>query len=195
MGLIIVLLFVLIYAFKKDKIDQFILVIVILTTLTLFHSCMKSTVIINDLIKTKDQSVEIAKGNIQDNFGSNRMFIWRNSIKVVPENISYGVGVDNFYYAFGDKPLTRKNKFYDKAHNEYLQILVCEGLYALLAYLLFIGIITIKGIKYSFKNNKLYLIIPVIGYIIQAFFNISVIEVAPIFYICLGLCSNREKEN
>lgn len=195
LGLIVVLIYVLIYALKKKETNKFIVIVIILTIISTIHSLVGSTVLINDIIKTKDQTIEIAKGNIKDNYGSNRIFIWKESIKVVPKNITYGVGVDNFYYAFGDKPLMKKNKFYDKAHNEYLQILVCEGLYALISYLLFLGVILVKGIKNSFKDNKLYLVIPVIGYMVQAFFNVSVIEVAPIFYICLGLCSNRIKEN
>ena len=43
-----------------------------------------------------------------------------------------------------------------------------------------------------FKDKKTYLLIPVVGYLIQAFFNISVIEVAPMFYMALGLCINKD---
>ena len=78
--------------------------------------------------------------------------------------------------------------FYDKVHNEYLQILITEGIFCLISYLVMYGIICIRGMKNSFKNKEIYLLLPVIGYLVQAFFNISVIEVAPIFFIALGLC-------
>ena len=75
----------------------------------------------------------------------------------------------------------------DKAHNEFLQTFITEGIIGLLIYLgLYISVIK-NGIKNSFKNENIYFILPIIGYLVQAFFNISVIEVAPLFYIALGL--------
>lgn len=193
-GLIVALGYVLIYAIKKNKKSLLLIIVLLISLITLIESCSNQTTLVKDLIKTKNESIELAKGNAQDNFGTNRIYVWKESIKVIPNNITYGVGVDNFYYAFGDKPLIRKNKYFDKAHNEFLQILVCEGVYALISYMLFIGIIIIRGIKNSFKNNELYLIIPLIAYLIQSLFNISVIEVAPIFYIYLGLNTFRKEK-
>ena len=193
-GLIISLIYVLIYSLIKHKKILFLTTTIIITLVTIIISCLNQTTLVNDLIKTKDQSVEIVKGNVKDNYGTNRIFVWKNAIKVVPKNLTYGVGIDNFYYAFGDKPLMFNQRYFDKAHNEYLQILVCEGIYALLSYLVFVGIIVINGIRYSFNKTKLYLVLPIVAYLTQAFFNISVIEVAPLFYIYLGLCSNRNKE-
>ena len=57
----------------------------------------------------------------------------------------------------------------------------------MISYLLLYGIIVIKELIYIFKEKEVFLILPVLGYLIQAFFNISVIEVAPIFFIILGL--------
>ena len=192
-ALICILIYTLVYAIRKNKKLIYGIIILIISLMTLFESITKTTSLVKDLITAKDQSIEIVKGNIKDNYGTNRMFIWKETIKVVPNNLTYGVGVDNFYYAFGKRPLVRKYRYIDKAHNEYLQILVCEGIYALISYLVFIGILVVKGIKYSNKNNTLFLLLPVLSYLVQAFFNISVIEVAPLFYICLGLLSEREK--
>ena len=45
-----------------------------------------------------------------------------------------------------------------------------------------------KNIKFIFKDKiQTALLFGVIGYLIQAFFNISVVSVAPIFWILLGL--------
>ena len=43
----------------------------------------------------------LLKGDVKDNFGTGRIYIWKNTLKVVPENMENGVGIDNFYYAFG----------------------------------------------------------------------------------------------
>ena len=66
------------------------------------------------------------------------------------------------------------------------------GIFALISYLIFYFIIIFRGIKNNYKEKSIYLILPVIGYLIQAFFSFSVIEVAPIFYISLGLLVDRD---
>ena len=192
-GLMAATIYLIFFAIKNKKIKLLIITLIILTIITVVQTKLGKTNLLKDLIKTKNQSVEIAKGNVKDNYGSNRMFIWKNTLKVVPENLHYGVGIDNFYYAFGDEPLVMKGWFFDKAHNEYLQILICEGIHALTAYLLFFGSILFIGLKYSLKNKNLLFFLPVIAYLVQAFFNISVIEVAPFFYAFLGLCVIRKE--
>ena len=193
-GLIVVLGFTFIYLFKKKRFKSFLVIFGLLLVGLLLASSNGSTTLIYDINKVKNQTVEMAKGHVEDDYGSNRIYIWKRTLRIVPKNIIHGVGIDNFYYAFRGKPITIDRWFFDKAHNEYLQVLICEGIFALLSYLLFFGIITIRGIKYSFKHSEVYLILPIIGYLVQAFFNISVIEVAPFFYVALGLCINREKE-
>ena len=197
-GLMAVIIYFLFYLIREKKYKKIIILLIIIPT-TIYYACIGQTTILSDYIKTGTEIKEISKGNIQENFGTNRMFIWKNTLKIVPKYIIHGAGIDNFYYAFGDKPLSRKRVstnttvVFDKAHNEYLQILVCEGIFCLIAYLVFYAIIVITGIKNSLKNKSIYLILPIIGYLVQAFFNISVISVAPIFYILLGLNIEREK--
>lgn len=195
-GFIAVLCYVLVYCIKNKYFKKLIIVSLIIICAVIGIKSLGKTKLAKDVIKTGEQATEIAKGNVDEKYGTNRLYIWKNTLKIVPKYIIHGVGVDNFYYAFDGKPLYSQNGkvFYDKAHNEYLQILVTEGIFCLIAYMAFYGIITIRGIKYSFKNKKLYLVIPVMGYLIQAFFNISVIEVAPLFYIALGLCMNDKDQ-
>ncbi|MGM9850502.1 MAG: O-antigen ligase family protein [Bacilli bacterium] len=194
-GLIIVLIYILIYIIKNKKLKEFIIIILILLTSILLITKADKTTLIKDLVKTKNETIEITKGNLNDKYGTNRVFIWKNTIKRVPHHILTGAGIDNFYYAFGEKPLKDNKWTYDKAHNEYLQILITEGIFALISYLLLFGWITIKGTINNYKNKEIYLILPVIGYLVQAFFNISVIEVAPFFYISLGLLVDRGISN
>jgi putative inorganic carbon (HCO3(-)) transporter len=132
---------------------------------------------------------EISTGNLNESYGTNRVHIWKETIKVVPKNIYFGVGIDNFLNAFGDEPLkSERGRMIDKAHNEYLQILITEGIFTLIAYLIFLISICLKGLK----MNSIYLI-PVFGYLVQAFFNISVIEVAPLLYILMGFIAKKAK--
>lgn len=191
---IIVLTVLIIYLIiKKKYLKTGLLILGFVIPLFIFTE-LDLTYAEKDLLQTKDEIVEITQGNMDDKFGTDRMYLWKKTVKIIPDHFWNGVGIDNFLYAFDGKSLPvlyDKNTVYDKAHNEYLQILITQGIFALLCWLGIYLLIVNEGLIYFFKENKTYLLLPVIGYLIQANFNISVIEVAPIFYIALGLCINR----
>ena len=195
LGLITIIIIVIIYAIKNKYIKKLISICIIIIFNFIFLDCMRLTAYIHDLSGVKTDVVEISKGNITDEQGTGRVKLWKEIIKIVPKYIIHGVGVDNFRNVLDGKPIVNKELklVYDKAHNEYLQILVTMGIFSLLSYLCLHFIIIKNGIKNAFKDKEMYLILPVIGYIVQAQFNISVIEVAPIFYIGLGLLVERNK--
>lgn len=135
--------------------------------------------------------------------GSHRIWIWRIALKLIPKKPILGCGPDNLWqgliqnctqatYEYAKKTHTA----IDKAHNEYLQIGVTLGLPALICYLTFIVWIILPKIKLTI-NNKIYFIIclGIISYLVQAFFNISTIGVAPEFWMLLGLIDNKDTIN
>ncbi|HBF76789.1 MAG TPA: hypothetical protein DEF85_06970 [Clostridiaceae bacterium] len=131
--------------------------------------------------------------------GSSRIFIWGKAIKLIPSKPILGYGPDTFNIPFmsnygSEVKETLGNLIIDKAHNEYLQIAVTTGIPSLIVYLLLIVTSIINGFK---AINKNILIIPficsIIGYIIQAFFNISVVSVAPIYFCFLGILNSINK--
>lgn len=78
------------------------------------------------------------------------------------------------------------NEGMDKAHNEYLEYAASGGIFTLITYLALVLIIVYKLLK-KIKSDKVKIIfLAVIAYLIQAFVNISVIMVAPLFWILLG---------
>lgn len=80
----------------------------------------------------------------------------------------------------------------DKAHNEYLNIAVTLGIPALIVYMIFLIAIVLPNLKYIFKRKDIFIILSIIGsYLVQAFFNISTIGIAPIFWLCLGIIDNK----
>lgn len=119
-------------------------------------------------------------------YGSGRLNIWRNSIKIVPKYWLTGAGIDNFGYVY---PVQNLKGYVDKAHNEYLQILITEGVFALIAYILFLLSLFIDGLK-SKESLSLVLIIGIVGYALQAFMNISVPLVAPFYFIVCGMLAS-----
>lgn len=139
---------------------------------------------------------------IIDHVGSSRMFIYRNSLPLMFERPLLGVGPDNFAEVFPQEDFQEfkgnQRQIVDKAHSEYIQLGVTTGLPALFIYLFLISYILFKLKPESFKNIDLSreedqnrfvkscLFFAIIGYVLQAVLNISVITVAPIYWTVLG---------
>lgn len=130
--------------------------------------------------------------------GSGRVRIWKMVLKVISKNIIIGTGPDTLAYALGRFEPYETFEFYmeaggipDKAHNEYLQIAATMGIPALIIYLAFVFQILANQKGFFYNNSTFILIIPIISYLTQAFFNISTIGVAPIFWFLLGLIQNE----
>ncbi len=195
-ALIGVLLFIIIYLIylKKTnvnisnyikKIGIFFVCILFIYSIAVYN---KST-INRDVIKMFNEVKDILKGNISYNFGTNRIEIWSKTMEVAPNYLIHGIGIDRFAYAMDNLYfITSKGTYVDKAHNEYLQILITQGIFALITYLLFLATIIKSCIK-NMKNNYIFiaLFLAITGYLIQAFFNISITRVSPILYIIMGL--------
>lgn len=128
--------------------------------------------------KSGDETKEL------ENYGSGRIKIWKNTLKVVPKYIWLGAGIDNLGRVYPAEH--NQGGVVDKAHNEYLEMLVTQGIFALITYLLFLINLFVDGMKSKSKLSWIFMI-GFIGYAMQAFLNISVIGVAPVFYIIMGM--------
>ena len=82
--------------------------------------------------------------------------------------------------------IEKYDKIIDKAHNEFLEYWACGGILTLISYVALIGVILTKLFKRREDDGcKIYFLM-ILGYVIQSFFNISVIGVAPLYWILLG---------
>ena len=195
-GLLFVLIFLFIYCIKnRSKFTKFLFVVCLIGFLSFNLASYHKTSLIKDFQKTQGEVTEISKGNVQGDYGTKRVELWRQTLKIVPKHLLHGVGLDNFIYAFDGNSLIIGHYRYDKVHNDYLQILITQGVFSLLCYLALYGIVFVIGTYHCFKNKESVFILPIIGYLTQIFFNISVIEVAPIFFISLGLLYYRGETN
>jgi O-antigen ligase len=149
---------------------------------------------INSVVK---ESYSVAANQTTGHEGSNRFFIWQKSLPLVKEYFWIGSGPDSFEFVYpNDNEETRafmNGQTVDKAHNEYLQIAITLGVPALMTYLCFLFLIlrrAFQAVKLAEGNEKILiygLIATIIGYLVQAFFNISTVPVAPIFWSILGI--------
>lgn len=136
--------------------------------------------------------------------GSQRVFIWSRTMNYLFDRPILGSGPDTFDRVFqmsseeAEFHFGSKIAYVDKAHNEYLQIAITLGLPALFAYLIFLFMVAFKSISFIRKGNcskyTICLFFGFLAYITQAFFNISVVSVAPVFWSLLGLLIGTYKK-
>lgn len=186
---------------KKDKNykKEIILVIVSIVSivgLTIIES-NRNDYLKKDLIEMFYQTKEVSNGNTEDTYGTGRIYIWKETIKKIGESPLTGIGADNFKLAFNPYLIDKvSGLIVNKAHNEYLQRMLCEGLFTGITFIIFIAIIFFKNIN-KYRDKMHYgLFLSFISYSIQAFFNISVTRVAPLYYIIMGLIifNNKNKD-
>ena len=134
--------------------------------------------------------------------GSGRALIWKMSFDIIKEHPFFGAGPENLKEALKQTKNKRSHAYgkltghtVDKAHNELLHVAAVSGFPALLLYLLFIALIFKENISEFIRiNTKSVIAFAVLAYIIQSLFNISVIAVAPIFWVLLGLFASKQEE-
>ncbi len=131
--------------------------------------------------------------------GSTRVYIWEKVVELIRMRPFFGFGLDTMYIAleanFRGQIIGDLGRYvnWDKAHNEYLNIAVSSGIPSLLAYLGFLFFALKKGLK-KMKINEAYvpLLAAIIGYLVQAMFNIQVVMVYYLFFAYLGILTAKE---
>lgn len=138
---------------------------------------------------------QILRGNYNDKFGHNRLFTWKRTLRLVKVHPLFGIGPDNFkeFFAryFHDEAVEMfpsSNGGLDKAHNEFLDVLLDNGILGLLAYLAFFGWL----LYYAFSKSKNRGIAPVFGvavaaYMAHAFFGYQLPLHSPIMWMMIGM--------
>lgn len=199
LGFLCSMVFIYLYIIKnKLYIRRLVLISILIFAITIGFNLINNGAVFGRFTSIGKDITSIVNNN-SDNAGSNRVFIWKRAVKLIPERPMFGSGPDNFGIVFMNKFQNEVYKdwtyiYVDKAHNELLQMAIATGVPSLILYLSFLFFILKKGFK-QIKSDRY--IIPilgsVIGYTIQAFFNISVVSVAPLFWVMLGLISNFAK--
>jgi len=138
----------------------------------------------------------------KERLGSARGYIWSRTLPLIKNAPLLGYGPDNFAVVFPQDDYIGKIKAYgtaqmmvDKPHNTLLQIAVNTGIPAFLAFLVLVGFYFIQSCKLYLKNindSLLTLIgaavfLSVSGYLTAGLFNDSVVGIAPIFWVLLGM--------
>ena len=136
---------------------------------------------------------------IPDSLFSNRGYIWSRAI---PQIKLLGFGPDTFPLIFPQNDPKRKLKLFNntktlvlRPHSLYLQIAHSSGLLGLLSFLsgiLCLIYFNFKKLKVPIKNQNdspihLGIFFGIIGYLIAGIFNDSIVAIAPIFWLFIGV--------
>jgi putative inorganic carbon (HCO3(-)) transporter len=196
------------YCFKnKEYMKRYLIALGIFAVIfIMLNSLTNSTV----LSRFSSIGIDITKISSKDNdtVGSSRLYIWKRGITFIPEHPILGSGPDTFGVIFLQKYFDEleymqriTGGIVDKAHNEYLQLTVTSGIPALIIYLSLITLVTLRLIKKFRETTNNYqllylgLLMSIVGYLVQALFNISVVSVAPVFWAMLGIAANIGENN
>ena len=144
---------------------------------------------------------ELLHGDIDGSFGSGRIFIWQEVFQGTSNHIWFGSGPDTMIKA-NLQPFIRYDDTLqgsivaqiDVAHNEYLNILFHQGIFALMAYILLIISVLTPWMRKG--NNNRYIGIlggVIVCYLIQAFFGFSTCVVSPLLWTFLGLLAKEHQ--
>lgn len=129
---------------------------------------------------------------INDDWGTHRGYIWRNALECFSKLSLWkkliGYGPETFGILILRATANNKyNELFDSAHNEYLHMLITVGIFGLTAYIFFL----FSFIKRCFSHKNNYYIIAVafgvICYSTQAFVNLNLPIITPIFWLLMGM--------
>ena len=142
-------------------------------------------------------------GNVSPEFGSSRIKIWQESLKLIPGHLWFGGGPDTlaermtFHFTRYNETLGMTVESHiDTAHNDYLNILVNTGLFSVLFYL---GALISAAFRSARKSEgdrtAPVLMTALLCYLVQIFFSFSLCIVSPFFWAYLGLLEAALLEN
>ena len=187
------------FRYSKEEFNRYIILFVITVLLLALYNFNTDGAFIDRFLSiSRDANEFLADGDRSDYTGAHRGFIWKRVVELIKARPLTGYGLENLGEAF-KKYYTKdmiefwgEVRYPDKAHNEYLHIAVTTGIPSLLIYSTMCFLIILKGLT-RLKNCKIMLLIlsSVMGYMTAAFFNISVVSVAYVYWSFLGLLAGN----
>lgn len=215
--LIVILFFIIYLLIKKKTFIKNIIYLILMLIITCFSVLIINRQLFNiekceicDFIGVFNNN-KFEEGNNIDTeapiyniytISNGRINLWKNSLQIVKDNPINGVGYDNFHLAYYEgvnltsvvfisvdgvtKAIPKYPEIFDNAHNVYLHTLISSGFLGFITYILLCLFTFIKGLKT--KDNLVMIIFGgFVAYSIQAFGNINVLQVTPIYYVIIGL--------
>lgn len=195
-------------AIDKDSLRQ--ITIDFLTLIVGFIFVIIITIIFDDYIsdrveQTVDDShvasnVSAGEEDLGD-LGNGRGKIWRAALMSVPNHWLTGIGLDNLAQAFREMPGWQQGDYIqDKGHSEFIHTLATQGVFALINYLALLIYATVNSVKTimkekdDVKRSLLWIFFCMFAaYVSQSLASSSIMNVAPYYWLILGIVTPRTK--
>lgn len=146
--------------------------------------------------RTLWEASRLLHGEFDPSFGAERLRIWRDCLPLVRERPLFGGGpgtfwlrgVEPFVWYLPDRVVPAE---VTAAHNEYLNILVDQGAFALLAYLALLGAALARCFRRAAEPRFAVCGAGLLCYAAMAFFSVSTCVTAPFVWLLLALCAQK----
>ena len=148
---------------------------------------------------TAGEAAAILHGELDDSFGSGRVYIWRKTLALVPERPILGGGPDTLglrtdaaFERYDDEAGRTRRTVVDNAHNEYLEILADQGVPALVFYLLALIAACVRWFRAA-PNDPVAAACGcgAAAYAVQALVGLASPCSTPFFWLALGVLMSR----
>lgn len=129
---------------------------------------------------------ECLNGRMQDHFGSWRAGVWRHSVAMALESPLFGNGPDTLFYALQQRLEEQGEtlgELFDNPHNEYVAIMVNNGIPALVLYLLLLAL----SIGVCWRKRQWAVALSISCFAAQGIFSFSICLVSPMFWAVMGM--------
>ncbi|MBP3622363.1 MAG: O-antigen ligase family protein [Lachnospiraceae bacterium] len=201
-GLITYLLFIVLFEIiqkknnKESVISKKRFIIIICTfALICVYLIIFDDVIVSQVVETTKE-ISGEEGKV---IANGRAYIWRVGLAALDGHWFTGIGFDNYVDAFYIREDLCVGWVGYKGHNEYIHMLVTQGIFSALNYIAFCMYIFFHGCKKVMNNEEsthrkitIYILLAmIIAYFAQACFNHSVTNIAPYKWLVMGLLVSR----
>ncbi len=167
------------------------------------HKGKINVISINNKLTVPVEAPHIKLFDGKETFASNRGYIWSRTIPLMKDALIVGYGPDHFPMVFPQEDYVGRfntgsgmlNTVIDKPHNMYMQTAINTGLISLIALVVIWCIYLVDCLKTYLNGNMTSFVeyvgaatfLSIIAYLVAAIFNDSVISVAPLFWVMLGM--------
>ncbi|MBE7004379.1 MAG: O-antigen ligase family protein [Ruminococcaceae bacterium] len=141
--------------------------------------------------RTLWEASRLLHGEADDAFGSGRLAIWRACVPLIRERPLFGGGPDTLWLR-GMEPFAWRHEGIvtpsdiTAAHNEYLNILVNQGAFALAAYLALLALALVRCFRRAEEPRYAVCGVALLCYAAMAMFSISSCITAPFVWMLLA---------
>lgn len=139
-------------------------------------------------------------GQLADAAGTGRGYIWKHALPLIGQRPLLGSGPGTFLESFapynaGYTAATGYDVYVDFAHNDLLQIAVCQGLVGLALYLCFAVSLLVRCLRSALRTPAAVIFLAaLLGYLVYSFFVFSIAIVSPVFWVLAGLADKYVRQ-